>query len=89
MSATPSTAKTKRLQELIHRQGKVLCVLHTPTAALSEAEYAQVAAILRAFRRAHFGMLQPDTWHAGFATWCMRDETVRPVVSWQIGRAHV
>ena len=33
MSATPSTAKTKRLQELIHRQGKVLCVLHTPTAA--------------------------------------------------------
>jgi len=33
VSATPSTAKTKRLQELIHRQGKVLCVLHTPTAA--------------------------------------------------------
>ena len=27
------TAKTKRLQELIHRKGKVLTVLHTPTAA--------------------------------------------------------
>ena len=24
--------KTKRLQELIHRQGKVLAILHTPTA---------------------------------------------------------
>ncbi len=33
MSATPSTAKTRRLQELIRRQGKVLTILHTPTAA--------------------------------------------------------
>ena len=24
--------KTKRLQELIHRKGKVLAILHTPTA---------------------------------------------------------
>jgi 2-methylisocitrate lyase-like PEP mutase family enzyme len=33
MSLTPNQAKTKRLQELIHRKGKVLAILHTPTAA--------------------------------------------------------
>ena len=33
MPATTNQDKTKRLQELIHRSGKVLTVLHTPTAA--------------------------------------------------------
>ena len=33
MPITTSQDKTKRLQELIHRKGKVLTVLHTPTAA--------------------------------------------------------
>jgi len=33
MPPTASQDKTKRLQELIHRTGKVLTVLHTPTAA--------------------------------------------------------
>jgi 2-methylisocitrate lyase-like PEP mutase family enzyme len=33
MPVTTNQDKTKRLQELIHRKGKVLTVLHTPTAA--------------------------------------------------------
>ena len=33
MSLTSNREKTKRLQELIHRKGKVLAILHTPTAA--------------------------------------------------------
>jgi 2-methylisocitrate lyase-like PEP mutase family enzyme len=39
------TSKTKKLQELIHRQGKVLAVMHPPTAALArvmEAEGCEV-----------------------------------------------
>jgi 2-methylisocitrate lyase-like PEP mutase family enzyme len=39
------TSKTARLQELIHRQGKVLAVMHPPTAALArvmEAEGCEV-----------------------------------------------
>jgi 2-methylisocitrate lyase-like PEP mutase family enzyme len=39
--------KTKRLQELIHRKGKVLTVLHTPTAA--HARVMQVAGCEAAF----------------------------------------
>jgi 2,3-dimethylmalate lyase len=35
------TSKTAELQELIHRQGKVLAVLHPPTAALARVMQAQ------------------------------------------------
>jgi 2,3-dimethylmalate lyase len=35
------TSKTAKLQELIHRQGKVLAVLHPPTAALARVMQAQ------------------------------------------------
>jgi 2-methylisocitrate lyase-like PEP mutase family enzyme len=35
------TSKSEKLQELIHRQGKVLAVLHPPTAALARVMQAQ------------------------------------------------
>ena len=47
MTLTPNSAKTKTLQTLIHRQGKVLTVLHPPTAA--HARIMEIAGCETAF----------------------------------------
>jgi beta-phosphoglucomutase-like phosphatase (HAD superfamily) len=53
------------------------------TRSISGEEMAAVTRVLECFRGVRLGMLQPETWSVGFATWSMREETLRPVYSWQ------
>ena len=53
------------------------------TAPLTPSENAAVGAVLARFRDAPLGMFQPSQWHVGLATWHVRPESCKPVVSWR------
>ena len=53
------------------------------TQAPAPEEMAAVGRVLECFRGMWLGMLQPETWSVGFATWGMRKETLRPLHSWR------
>jgi hypothetical protein len=53
------------------------------TAPLTPEENNAVRAVLAHWRRAELGAFQPAAWSVGYATWSVRPETVRPVVTWR------
>jgi len=53
------------------------------TAPASAGDMAAVGRVLESFRSAWLGMLQPESWSVGFATWGMRRESLQPLHTWR------
>jgi len=49
---------------------------------LTEIEYKEILTILRVFQHTYFGLFQPSTWSTGFSTWCMKEETLDVIHTW-------